>query len=232
MDGRLVIPSLPGYIRGAMAQPVSSAALVPIGSRYKRLPATPLPNLELQHLWFRVADKRSWTTLALVPVDDDVNTLALGQALAQMAAHQADSRVLLVNASIKDCLPGNAAGEPEIMADGQAPMLGYDLIDFSVLGLEDAHRAVASSPQLLTYLESEGRSYSTALFTTDALLLRTPAIPLARSADAVILCVRVGHTPLPDVRKLVKILDRDRIIGSIALRPRQPVAPAVPVTTP
>jgi hypothetical protein len=185
------------------------------------LPATPLPPLPLQHLWFRIADKRSWHSLALVPVDDDVSTLTLATALAKMACHEANSRVLVVNASIKDCEPGDSRSSPEMLRDDPAGPhgIGFDLIDFSMLATDEAHRAVASSPGLLAYLETQGRTYTTSVFATDALLVRTPAIPLVRSVDAVIVCVRVGETPLPDITKLAKVIGRERIIGSVAFKP-------------
>jgi len=208
-----------------MAQ-TQTSALTAIGGRTRRLPATPLPNLELQHLWFHVADKRSWLTLALVPVDDDLSTLSLARALAQMAAHQAGSRVLLVNAAVEDAVAG-ARGAERPVAEVDETELGFDLVDLSTLPAAEAHRAVAVSTQLIDDLAQQGRTYTTSIFVTDALLLHTTAIPLARSADAVILCVRVGHTPLPDVKRLARIIGRERVIGSVALRPKALAGPTL-----
>jgi hypothetical protein len=214
-----------------MAQSKTSA-LVPMGGAFSRQPATPLPALDIQHLWFRAADRRTWKTLAVVPVDDDVSTLPLARSLAQMAAHQAGNRVLLVNAAIKDCVAGSGRAAAEVIRDtpSDGPALGFDFVDFSVLDADEANRAVASSTQLLDFLETQGRTYDTAVFATDALLLRTPAIPLVRGTDATVICVRVGHTPLPDVRKLVKVIGRERILGSIALRPHHEAAAAPSAT--
>lgn len=216
-----------------MAEPTKSA-LVPMGGAFMRLPATPLPALDVQHLWFKAAERRTWTTLAVVPVDDDVSTLPLARSLAQMAASQAGARVLLVNAAIKDCRAGSGRSSPEVIKElpEQGPMLGFDFIDFSMLEADEALRAVTSSPQLLEFLETQGRTYDTAIYATDALLLRTPAIPLVRYTDRAIVCVRVGHTPLPDIRKLVNIIGRDRILGSIALRPGAPQTPTNVIITP
>jgi len=50
------------------------------------------------------------------------------------------------------------------------------------------------------------------------------AIPIARKADAVVLCVRLGQTQFKSVERTIAEVGRDRILGSIVVRdPKAPV---------
>jgi hypothetical protein len=48
------------------------------------------------------------------------------------------------------------------------------------------------------------------------------AIPIAKHTDAVVLCVALGETPRKAVEETIAAVGRDRIVGSIIMRPRRP----------
>ena len=48
------------------------------------------------------------------------------------------------------------------------------------------------------------------------------AIPLARTADAVVLCIGLGTTAIKSAEKTIDEIGRDRVLGSIVLKPVKP----------
>lgn len=181
-----------------------------------------LPTLEQEHLWYRMAS-HAWRTLALVPADNDVDLLPLAENLAHVAANQPGTRVLLVNASLQKCRPPRVHPLPATLPiDGlKEPLnnsLGQsELLDFSKLHLDDAERALACAPQLLDYLAASGATYSAGIFIVDSPLQQTRGIPLLRSLDAALLCIAMGRTTFTAARRLVDLVGRHRVVGSIAL---------------
>ncbi len=195
-----------------------SSALVPLSGLFTTLPAVPPPPLDVRHLWFGLSHHRTWSSLALVPVDPEVSTLPLARGLAQVAASLPGNRVLLVNARVSD-------GPTELHDVAFTPLdesiLSYDFLDFSQLAPTEAERALALSPQVFSSIEAgplEGRRYSTVLLATHAPLVHTETIPLVRGVDAVALCVRVGSTRLEDIRRLARVIGRELVLGTVALR--------------
>lgn len=181
------------------------------------------PTLELQHLWFRLAGARSIQSVALVPAERDLSTLAVAQGLAQVAASLPDSRVLVVNASLRDCLPPRGPAAPPLVLEdfgltsSDGPVDNCELVDFGKLPIDDAERALLLAPQLLSYLASRGKQYSVALFAVDSILHQTRAIPLVRSLDAAALCISLGHTTYAAARQLIDIVGRERVLGAVTI---------------
>jgi hypothetical protein len=48
------------------------------------------------------------------------------------------------------------------------------------------------------------------------------AVPLARQADAVVLCIGMGETRLKSAERTIAEVGRDRVLGSIIVRAKQP----------
>ena len=180
----------------------------------------PQPGLDLQHTWFEVVREREWRTLALVPVDEDTATLEIAQGMGHMAAQEPGGRALVVNAAIAQCEAGNEGAKMEDLweqlADDNTP-LPYDIIDLSRLAPSQAQRALAFAPKMIEYLANEGRRYHSALFTTDSPLYETGVIPLLRAVDKVALCLRLGQSTLDETRRVVEIVGRERIVGTILI---------------
>jgi len=182
------------------------------------------PSLELQHLWFRVAGQRRAQSLALVPAELDVSTIAMVQGLAQVAASMPESRVLVVNASLRDCLPARGpVPRPEIgLADfavtaDDGPFRNLDVVDLSRLPADDAERALLLAPQLTDHLERLGKKYTTVFYAVDSPLHQARVLPLTRAADAVVLAVSLGRTSFDAARQLVDLIGRERVLGAVTI---------------
>jgi hypothetical protein len=186
-------------------------------------PVSPLPNIHLQHAWFELARARDWQTLALVPVDVELGTLKIAQGMAQMAAQEPQTRTLVVNASVRGCgthvQPRGDVAVDEVFAaitmSAEQNGAAFDLIDFSRLDLALAERALAFAPKLVEHLAREYQGITTAIFAVDSVLHQTRAIPLVRAVDRVALCIALGLTSIPDARRAIEIIGRERIAGTI-----------------
>ncbi len=176
------------------------------------------PPLALQHLWFRL-NARPVRSLAIVPAEERVSTLAIAQGLAQVAATAPQSRVLVVNASIRACR--TVASNSDVDLDGLPPRESVtencDFVDLGKLERNAAERALSTAPQMLSYLAGEGHTYSTAFFAVDSALHQTRSLPLIRALDGCVLCFSLGTTSFADARHLITLVGPERILGSVAL---------------
>lgn len=195
-----------------------------------RLPFAPIakmPPLDVQHIWFEVARSRGeWSTLAVVAASPELDTMHVAHALSQMAALDPNSRVLLVNATPKKAADG-VTGKVEDIFDDLGGMKrfvdgNYDLIDVTELGQNDAEVGLIYTPQLLDYLTNgdRRRRYTTVVLALGSLLTSATSIPVARSADKVILTVGLERTSFQDARRTIEIVGRERIVGAVSVRPR------------
>lgn len=188
----------------------------------------PLPPVDVQHTWFRVARARAWSSLAIVPIHEKLSGLRLAKGLGQMAGTEPGSRVLVVDASIRACKPQGRSRNPLDTPAGlddlgsilsENPEGRFDFMDFSMLPAEDATRALQLAPQLLDYVSAtDANRYTTVIVSVDSPLHQTRSIPVARAADAVIICVSLGNTSFRDTREVIEMVGRERVIGSIAVK--------------
>lgn len=89
---------------------------------------------------------------------------------------------------------------------------GHDLsvVDGTLLTL-------AAAREILGSLDP-GPGGGSRLLAVDSPLYRPAAMPLASAADAAILMVTLGETPVPEARKVVELVGRHRFLGAIAVR--------------
>jgi len=182
------------------------------------------PSLELQHLWFRLAGQRRSQSLAVVPAELDVSTLGMVQGLAHIASSLPESRVLIVNASLRDCLPARGPSpRPDIglqdfaVTADDGPFRNCDVVDLSRLPADDAERALVLAPQLTEHLERLGKRYTTVLYTVDSPLHQARSLPLVRAADAVVVALSLGRTTFDAARQLVELVGRERLLGAVTV---------------
>jgi hypothetical protein len=195
-----------------------------------RIPFTPLakmPSLDVQHIWFEVARTRSeWRTLAVVCASPNLDSMHVSHALSQMAALDPSDRVLLVNATPKKSTEGVVGKVEDIDSDlgGMKHFVdgNYDLIDVTELGRNDAEVGLIYTPQLLDYLTAKDRKqrYTTVVLALGCLLTQATSIPVARTADKVILVVGLEKTSFHDAKRSVEIIGKERIAGAVSVRPR------------
>lgn len=204
-----------------------SKALLDLRQETRDFALSPLPPMAVQHAWFKIARERSWSTLAVVPINDSITGLSVARGMGQMAGQEPGQRVLLVDASIRRC--GPAGRRSPIDAQGGLDDLGnilseglqgrFDFMDFSLLPVDEGERALALAPQLLAYASRDDNRYSTVIMNLDSPLTQTRAIPAARAADAVIICVSMNATSFSEANDVVEMIGRDRVIGSMIVNP-------------
>ncbi|MEZ4270055.1 MAG: hypothetical protein R3C68_01015 [Myxococcota bacterium] len=182
-----------------------------------RAVAAPLPDLEIQHTWFRAVKLAKWTTVALVPADEDVSVLPIARGLGQMATQEPGARVLVVNARTLECkqTSDKDSSDAAVQTD---PEYGYDMMDFSTLALRKAQQALALLPELLERVTGSSDPYSTVIIAVDPVLGHTRALPAVKAADCTVLCLPLGRTTFVQARHLVELIGREKILGSIAIK--------------
>jgi hypothetical protein len=96
-----------------------------------------------------------------------------------------------------------------------------------VIDLRDASlRLVEFQVQELMSQVQAGQRVIVALRST---IENPTAVPLARAADAVILCVKLGETALKVAEKTIDEIGRDRVLGCIVVKtPEHKALPAAP----
>ena len=188
------------------------------------------PSLEVQHLWYesrRHGDSRS---MALLAVDEGAAPVFLARGFATLAAQELNAGVLVVDASMSRCTDvtsdsgeGATALWARLLEKSRrtttSPGAACGQVDVSELSAREAERALIAAPGLLRELTDGSRGYRTVIFALDSVLSQPNTIQLARAVDGVVLCVRLGRTAIDAAQRVTEIIGRERILGSVALRP-------------
>jgi hypothetical protein len=88
------------------------------------------------------------------------------------------------------------------------PSCVFDLRDLSLRLVEHQEQGVAAQVR-------EGQTVTIAL---RSILENPTAVPMARAADAVLLCVGLGTTDIKTAEQTIAEIGRDRVIGAIVVR--------------
>lgn len=177
------------------------------------------PPLALQHVWFELSRDESWRSMAIVPTDPETSSMAVVRGFAEMAALNPHARVLVVDATL-----GGGQSDDGALLDNLASSIKredgsrYDTLNTSGLGMNDAELAHIYVPQLLEYIASGSGRYNRVLLGLGFLLNQATAIPIARAVERVVLCVGEGHSKIPDIRRTVDIVGKERVVGSIVAK--------------
>jgi hypothetical protein len=106
-----------------------------------------------------------------------------------------------------------------------AKYIGEALAEIGVLHrgvnvrLVDAENAtVASSSRLVLAMSNHVATGGLVVAVLDSVVQNQAGIPLAMTADAVLLAVDLGETESAAARRTLELIGRDRIIGAVAIR--------------
>lgn len=174
-----------------------------------------LPPLELQHVWYEMKKLPEWASVALVPVTDKMETLSIAHGLGLMAIREPHHTVWVVNAS-------NASGNIVQPSDVNKPNekdFPYKFVNLADLGITKEKQLFTVERILEKLAEQEGVKMRF-IVAVDSIIDNTHPIALCRSVDGVILCTALEKTTFKAVRRAVEIIGREKIIGSIVLRPK------------
>jgi hypothetical protein len=159
--------------------------------------------LHLQRLWFELTRKRAFRTLVLVAADAGIPISPLAHDLARVASLESRG-VLLVDADEQDRQPtANAGGYALLSAPPATPQ--------SVL-LGQFVPSVRAEQEAMV---DGRRKYDRVILAVAAPDIYTASIPLARSADAAVLCVSLGTTRTRAAQRTADLLPADVWLGSL-----------------
>jgi hypothetical protein len=188
-------------------------------------------NREVQFTWFEVSRDRQWRSLSLVPVEPALAVYELALSFGALASERAFERVLVINASLNACAERNG-GSPRPISEIWAAVAGddkrktadkpYDVYDLGRVLRDEAEMALASLPQLIERLDdSDKGGPTTIILALDSPLQQPRAVPVARATDKVAICARLGSSTVGETRRLVELVGRERVLGSIVVKPRK-----------
>ncbi|MGO9838156.1 MAG: hypothetical protein ACLP1X_28575 [Polyangiaceae bacterium] len=142
-------------------------------------------DVRLQKLWLQV-ERREWRSLAVLSASKSVETIQLGELLAQLAWRY--------------------RGQPSSVCDLRD--LSMRLIDYEI---REMRAQMDAGTRLIVVLRS---------------IFENPtSTPVAKQADAVLLCIALGETSFKQAEETIAAVGRDRVLGSIVLRPRTSKSP-------
>lgn len=174
-----------------------------------------LPPLEIQHLWYEITQIKNWRSMVLIPAADNIQIVRLACGLGKMALRELQEKVWVINTS------GSAAegfsegdGQEEITDLQNTPQAFVDLTR-----LVPSHRKQLYLAQRFLYHFGDIQE-AKAIFVVDSPISQPDSIPLIRAVDGAIICVGLGTTSLKSVRKIADIVGKEKILGSIAIRPK------------
>jgi len=171
-----------------------------------------LPSRELQELWFATR-RREWKSLVVVPASPGSSVLHIAQALGEVGGAIRMSPVKVVNAEGMD-LDGIAMLVMDMSGEVDAEPKPEVLGSVWTSGSPGAPGPGRDFPV--------GRGAAAAratIIAIDAVAENPLILPVALAADAVLLCVELGRTRLDDARHTVELIGRDRIMGTVLIRP-------------
>jgi hypothetical protein len=180
-----------------------------VSARASEKPA--LHSRELQELWFATR-RRKWKSLVVVPASPGSSVLQIAQALGEVGSAIRMSPVELVNAEGMD-LDRLAMLVREISGEAKAGVkaeVHASVWTSGPAGASPAGKDVAAA--------RAGPAERATIIAIEAVAENPLILPLALSADAVLLCVEVGRTKLDEARHTADLIGRDRIIGTALLR--------------
>jgi hypothetical protein len=171
-----------------------------------------LPSRDFQELWFATR-RRKWRSLVVAPASPGSSVLHIAQALAEVGSAIRMSPVQLINAEGMDLdriarLVQDISGEAkaEVKGEPQPPPVWTS----GPAGASAAGKDVAAR---------SGPAERATIIAIEAVAQNPLLLPLALAADAVLLCLEIGRTKLDDAHHAVELIGRDRIIGTVLLRP-------------
>jgi hypothetical protein len=172
-----------------------------------------LPSRDFQELWFATR-RRKWRSLVVVPASPGSSALHIAQALGEVGSAIRMSPVQVINAEGMDLeriarVVSDITGE--LKAEGKGDPQAASAWTSGPAGASAAGKDVTAA--------RSGPAERATIIAIEAVAQNPLLLPLALAADAVLLCVEVGRTKLDDAHHAVELIGRDRIIGTVLLRP-------------
>jgi hypothetical protein len=163
----------------------------------------------MEELWFRLA-RKPWQSVVLVPAHRGGSTAVLASLLADVARSVRSVPVtLFIMADPMDYAP---AVKIVVSARSEHAIQRTEALDYA--GATQIVANVASS----AHEYPEGTSVGKVIVSLQPVVAEPLGLAVTQAADAVILCIEAGRTPIAEALKTIDLIGRDRIIGSLFIR--------------
>jgi hypothetical protein len=165
---------------------------------------------DVLELWMALS-RWEWRSLVLVPTDPGSSTASLARSLAEIGQRLCFGAVNAISldsleygsalalADLQQHIGGQpipAAPQPSPVVEGD-PAAATDAPQTQVLMRAPVARLIISIPPVV----------------------REPlGIPAAREADTVVVCLRLGRSRVPDLKRTVDLIGREKVAGTVLLR--------------
>ncbi len=176
------------------------------------------PGREYQELWFAMA-RLHWASIVLVPADHGGSAADVAAALAEVGTQLRETPVTAVVASRMDYAAARALAElqPRLLEGRTWPgaiEVASRPIPEDVAGAGPPPRATARPVRDAKLLPPLGR----AIIAIQPVVDEPLGVAVAQAADAVVLCIEMGKTRVPAVRRTIEIIGADRVVGAVLVR--------------
>jgi hypothetical protein len=168
------------------------------------------PTVDLQQLWYAVLRRRAWSTLAVIPAHAGASAVPLAHALARVAELHLGQRVSVVVPGERcslDELPALVPALAEREPAERRESGNWDVGVRDAMGMDGRHAALREldrAPAVIVALES--------------VMVHPLGVAVASAADAALLCITLGETPVASARRTIELVGRDRFIGCVVWR--------------
>jgi hypothetical protein len=154
------------------------------------------PPRDMQELWFATR-RREWNTLCVVPAAPGLSALPVAEALAKVGQLIRGHPVRVINAE------------------------GVDLSQIAQLAAEMTGQAKPSTvwTSVASRRPSAVPDGSPVIIALESVVGNPLALPVALVADAILLCVELGQTGVENARHTIHLLGRERLLGTVLVRP-------------
>ncbi|MGA8890108.1 MAG: hypothetical protein WB493_00975 [Anaeromyxobacteraceae bacterium] len=143
------------------------------------------PRREIQELWFALAH-RPWSLLTVIPVGAGASAAAVAISLADVGRRLREAPVTFL-----------------VMAE----TIDYPTASRIVRTLGSAGRKEDAEP---------GSGPASRLVIAIPSVLSEPlGLVVAKAADAVVLCIEKGRTTMPEARRTIELIGKDRVAGCL-----------------
>ncbi len=170
-----------------------------------------LPSMELQQLWFAMLRRRAWSSLVVIPADAGSSAVSTARGIASVAERHLGRRVVVITPGelcaldeLPTLVPVHAERAPVEHPEGA----GWEIV------LRESIRMHTDRPEL------EGLTKTpTVIMALEPVVSSPLGIAIASAADAALLCVTLGETPLASAKRTIELVGRERFIGCVVRCP-------------
>jgi hypothetical protein len=174
----------------------------------------PRPGLEareLLELWIRLA-KGKWASLVIIPADVEGSSAALAKSLADIGQRLSFVPVTAIAVTSLEFGSALALADLQQHLERRAPVP-------AVIDVTPPVEAAAPEPGAPADTEALAIAPGARLVISIPPVLVEPlGLPAAQQADAVLVTIYLGRTPLSDVRRTIELVGRERIAGCVIVR--------------